>query len=146
MWTPEYKTFPDHPVTRGVQPFGVLDEWYFNMRWRADMKDIVHILVATPSDKVRDGPYVWPQGPYPHVQAARGRPETMMWVVENPGGARGFGFTGGHYHKNWGDPGFRKVVLNALLWIAKVEVPPGGVGSEVTSEELAQNLDPKARK
>jgi type 1 glutamine amidotransferase len=146
MWTPEYKTFPDHPVTSGIKPFGILDEWYFNMRWRAEPKDIVHILTATPADKVRDGPYVWPQGPYPHIQAAKGRQETMMWVVENPGGARGFGFTGGHYHKNWGDPNFRKVVLNALVWVARAEVPPGGVDSQVTAEELTQNLDPKGKK
>src|SRR5688572_14235194 len=34
MWSPEFNSFPDHPVTRGVRPFSVLDEWYFNMRWR----------------------------------------------------------------------------------------------------------------
>jgi type 1 glutamine amidotransferase len=145
MWTPEYKAFPDHPVTRGVKAFGVLDEWYFNMRWRADMKDVVPILVAKPSDAVRDGPYVWPKGPYPHIQANKGREETMMWVVENPGGARGFGFTGGHYHKNWGDPNFRKVVLNAMLWIARAEVPAGGINSEVAEDQLRQNLDPKGK-
>ena len=46
-----------------------------------------------------------------------------MWAVERPDGGRGVGFTGGHFHRNWRDDNFRKVVLNALLWICKVEVP-----------------------
>jgi hypothetical protein len=70
----------------------------------------------------------------------------MMWVSERPEGGRAFGFTGGHRHVNWGDDNFRKVVLNALLWIAKAEVPAQGVVSEITDAELKQNLDPKPRK
>ena len=117
MWTPEFKKFPDHAITRGVKPFSNRDEWYFNMRFRGDMKGITPILVATPSDKVRDGPYVYPGGPYEHIQKNKGRPETMMWAYERPDGGRGFGFTGGHTHANWGYENQRKVVLNALLWI-----------------------------
>ena len=40
-------------------------------------------------------------------------------------------------------PDFRKVVLNALVWIAKVEIPEGGIESTVTAELLKANLDPK---
>jgi hypothetical protein len=143
MWSPEYADFPKHPVTRGVKPFSVKDEWYFNMRFRPDMKGVTSILTAKPSDAVRDGPYVYPKGPYKHVQEAKGRAETMMWAVERPDGGRGVGFTGGHFHKNWGDDNFRKVVLNALLWISKVEVPDDGVASTVTEADLKEELDPK---
>lgn len=146
MWSPEFKTFPDHPITRGVKPFSIRDEWYFNMRFRDDMKGVTPILVAKPSDDVRDGPYVYPRGPYEHIVKASGRDETMMWAVENPTGQRGFGFTGGHIHKNWGDDNFRKVMLNALVWAAKGEVPKNGIESKVTDEDLAQNLDPKQKK
>ena len=145
FWKPDFQTFPDHPIARGVKPFVIEDEWYFNMRFRDDMKGVVGVLVAKPSDKVRDGPYVWPQGPYPHIQAAKGREELMMWAVERPDGGRGFGFTGGHFHRNWGDDNFRKVVLNALLWVSKVNVPSDGVPSTVAPDELKQNLDPKPR-
>lgn len=146
MWTPVFEKFPDHPATRGVEPFRILDEWYFNLRFRPDMQGLTPLLVAKPSDAVRKGPYVWPAGPYEHVLAASGRDEVMMWAVERPDGGRGFGFTGGHYHKNWGDLQFRKVVLNALLWLAKVEVPKQGVASAVSEADLAQNLDPKGGK
>lgn len=145
MWSPEFKSFLEHPVTRGVQPFSVLDEWYFNLRYRPDDKAITPILVAKPSDEVRGGPYVYPKGPYPHIVADKGRPETMMWVYERPDGGRSFGFTGGHRHANWGDENFRKVFLNALLWIAKVEVPKDGVVCEVSPRDLEANLDPKKK-
>jgi trehalose utilization protein len=146
MWKPEFKSFPKHPIANGVKPFSVTDEWYFNMRFRDDMKGVAPILTAKPSDAVRNGKYVYPQGPYPHIQADKGRDEHMMWAAERPDGGRGVGFTGGHTHANWKDDNFRKVVLNALLWICKVDVPPDGVASTITDEDMAANLDPKAKK
>ena len=143
MWSPEFKEFPKHPVANGVKPFSVVDEWYFNMRFRDGMKGIIPILAAVPSDAVRHGPYVSPRGPYEHIQEAKGRSEVMMWVSERAEGGRGFGFTGGHKHANWGNDNFRKVVLNGLLWIAKAEVPKDGVASTLTADDLKSNLDPK---
>lgn len=153
IWEPAFSAFPDHPITRGVKPFQIKDEWYFNMRFVAgiagnkadqiDETEFVPILVAAPSDEVRDGPYVYPKGPYPHIQAAKGRTETMMWAVKRPDGGRGFGFTGGHFHDNWGNNDFRKVVLNALSWVSKGEVPPGGIESSISQKDLDANLDPK---
>jgi hypothetical protein len=146
MWKPGFETFPKHPVTRGVQPFANHDEWYFNMRWTPDAKSMARltpILTAKPSDEVRQGPYVSPRGPYPHIIADSGKVESMMWVYERPDGGRSFGFTGGHTHANWGDPNQRKVVLNALLWIAKIEVPARGVEDKITDADLTVNLDPR---
>jgi type 1 glutamine amidotransferase len=153
IWEPEFSQFPVHPITRGVRPFQIKDEWYFNMRFVNDIPGnqasdtssgvFVPILVATPIDDVRDGPYVYPAGPYPHIEANKGRAESMMWAIERPDGGRGFGFTGGHFHDNWGNDEFRKVVLNACLWLAKVEVPADGVPSKLAPQELEWNLDPK---
>ncbi|WP_417746953.1 ThuA domain-containing protein [Rosistilla oblonga] len=153
IWEPQFASLPEHPITRGVKPFAIQDEWYFNMRFVADIpgnesrevEDLkfVPILVAAPNDAVRDGPYVYPKGPYPHIQASKGRAEAMLWTVERPDGGRGFGFTGGHFHDNWGNDDFRKVVLNTMLWTAKVEVPTEGVVSAVSEEQLNANLDPK---
>ena len=155
IWEPQFSQFPDHPITNGVKPFQSKDEWYFNMRFVKDVSGnapadfggakFVPILVASPSDDVRDGPYVYPKGPYPHIEANKGRAEAMMWSVERADGGRGFGFTGGHFHDNWGNDNYRKVVLNALLWSAHVEVPANGVESKVTAEDLEANLDPKKK-
>jgi hypothetical protein len=146
MWSPEFKEFPKHPVCNGVKPFAIKDEWYFNMRFRDDLKGVTPILSATPPDAVRDGPYVSPKGPYKHIQDAKGRAETMMWVVERADGGRGCGFTGGHFHRNWKNDDFRKVVLNALVWLCKLEVPKDGVASSVSDEEIAANWDEKGKK
>lgn len=145
MWSPQYEKFSDHPIARGVKPFSNKDEWYFNIRFREDPKGLARILVATPSDEVRKGPYVYPKGPYKHIVDASGREETLMWAIERADGGRGFGFVGGHTHANWGNDSQRKVVLNALLWVAKADVPANGVESSASAEELALNLDPKKK-
>jgi hypothetical protein len=145
MWTPSFEKFPEHAVTRGVKPFATRDEWYFNMRWVPAGKGVTPILVATPSDAVRKGPYVYPAGPYDHIIAASGRQETMMWVFDRPDGGRGFGFTGGHTHRHWSDPNQRKVLLNAVVWLAGLEVPADGVASNPSADDLAANLDKKGK-
>ena len=66
----------------------------------------------------------------------------MAWAAERSDGGRSFGFTGGHAHGNWRDDNFRKVVLNAIVWIARGTVPKDGVSDEpVTVERLEQNQD-----
>jgi len=145
-WEADFTSLPTHPITRGVKPFKAKDEWYFNMRFRPGMKGVVPILVAKPSDETRQGTTAAPRGPYSHIVAASGRDEIVMWAVERPDGGRGVGFTGGHAHANWGNDNYRKIILNALFWTAKKEVPADGVSTKVSEEELKQNLDPKPQK
>lgn len=142
-WTADIKSLPTHPITRGVKPFAVKDEWYYNIRFRPEMKGVTSIIVANPDEKAREGATASPRGPRKDIVDAKGRDEVLAWCVERPDGGRGFGFTGGHNHTNWGNDDFRKLVLNALLWTAKVDVPEGGVKSSVTADELKANLDPK---
>ncbi|HTL18328.1 MAG TPA: ThuA domain-containing protein [Patescibacteria group bacterium] len=143
-WTADFQSLPQHPVTRGVRPFKLFDEWYFYMRFRDGMIGVTPVLnaVAPPATMNR------PDGPHegnPSVRASVANHDTqhMAWVYERPGGGRGFGFTGGHYHKNWGNDNFRKLVLNAILWTAKIDVPRDGVASSISAEELKKNLDAK---
>ncbi len=153
IWEPVFNHFEKHPITQGVKPFQIKDEWYFNMRFISDLPGnkpgkgenmtFVPILVASPDDEVRNGPYVHPKGPYPHIQQAKGRAEAMMWAVERPDGGRGFGFTGGHFHDNWSNENYRKVVLNGMVWLAKGNVPKNGIESSVSEADLNANLDPK---
>ncbi|MBL9206506.1 MAG: HEAT repeat domain-containing protein, partial [Opitutaceae bacterium] len=59
---------------------------------------------------------------------------------------RGVGFSGGHFHRNWAVDGYRKLVLNAIAWVAHLEVPRDGVRSKPVSEDdLNANLDPKGK-
>jgi hypothetical protein len=140
FWTAQFKSFPDHPIARGVKPFTIRDEWYYHMRFRKDMEGVTPILAAVPPDSTRgpDGP----RSGNPAVRARKGMPEVVGWAYQRPDGGRGFGFTGGHDHWNWANDGFRTVVLNAIVWIAGLEVPAGGVPSKrPTVEELLENQD-----
>jgi hypothetical protein len=64
--------------------------------------------------------------------------QTLAWAVERKDGGRGFGFTGDHTHKNWRIEGFRKMVLNAIVWTAKIEVPKDGVESSLGDKDFLQ--------
>lgn len=133
-WTADFKALSKHPITNGVHPFQINDEWYYNMRFRQGA--VEPILRATPPDDTR------------RTAAAaefKGREEIVAWAVERPDGGRGFGFTGGHVHKNWGQEDYRKLALNALLWTAKLDIPADGVASTVTEEDLTLDLDPKGK-
>jgi hypothetical protein len=144
-WTAKFEKLPDHPVTRGVKPFTTNDEWYYNMHFRDGMKGVTPILSAVPPDSTRQGKDD-PHGGNPEVRAAIGKhqQEHVMWVSENANASRGFGLTGAHFHWNWAQDDFRKCVLNAVVWIAKGEVPTNGVESKrPTMDEMLQNHDEK---
>ncbi len=145
-WNASFEKFPNHPVARGVKPFQIRDEWYYHMRFPEGLQGVTPILTALPPEATRGRPGANdPHGGNPYVQARKGQPEHVMWCYERPDGGRGFGFTGAHFHKNWGHDDFRKTVLNALLWLSKMEVPAEGVASTVTEDQLMQNLDPKKK-
>ena len=144
MWTADFKSLPEHPITRGVKPFKFHDEWYFHMRFREGMKGVTSVLTAVPDPSTTnrdDGPHE--DNPVVRELVARGEPQIMAWAATREDGGRSFGFTGGHFHRNWGNENVRKLVLNAILWTAKIEVPSNGVTSVLSPGQLDENLDPK---
>ncbi|HJZ60264.1 MAG TPA: ThuA domain-containing protein [Gemmataceae bacterium] len=137
-WDADIRSLPEHPITRGVKPFTLNDEWYYNMRFVEEQKGVTPILQAIAPDSARKN------GPEPvkkHI--GENRLETMAWAFERKDGGRSFGFTGAHFHRNWADENFRRVVVNAILWCAKVEVPEGGAKVEFDPADLNKNLDKK---
>ena len=133
-WVAKFDAFPKHAITRGVKPFEIRDEWYFNMRFKPESKGVTPILEATPPDGVRGTP---------DAKKHKGRKEILAWAFDRDDGGRSFGFTGGHTHKNWGDENFRRLVVNSILWSAGVEVPKDGAKVEMDAGELKLNLDRK---
>jgi type 1 glutamine amidotransferase len=142
-WTAKYAKLPDHPITNGVKPFSTFDEWYYHMRFREQMDGVTPILTDLPTEetlKRDDGPH----SGNPDVRKAikNKEPQHMAWARERKDGGRGFGCTGGHVHWNWGHDQFRKLILNAIAWTAKVDVPSDGVlAGTVTVDDLLTNHD-----
>jgi type 1 glutamine amidotransferase len=141
-WTPNFKA-QKHPIWNGVKPFSVNDEWYYHMRFVKDLKGVTPILTDVPLAKTLKRPDGARSGnPAVRKAVANGESQHVAWAYERPDGARGFGFTGGHVHMNWQHDDNRKLMLNAILWTANVEIPKGGVPSKTPSkEEMHSNLD-----
>jgi hypothetical protein len=115
-WTANFSALPDHAITSGIAPFALEDEWYFNMRFVDE--GVIPILSAVPPAATMER---W-NGPHSandavRAMVARGEPQVTAWAYTRPGGGRGFGYTGGHYHANWGDVNARNLVLNAIEWV-----------------------------
>ncbi|MBI5774558.1 MAG: ThuA domain-containing protein [Verrucomicrobia bacterium] len=143
-WDADFTTLPKHPITRGVKPFKTNDEWYFHLRWADGMKGVTPILTAIAPESTMSRPDGHHSGnPAVRASVAKQEPQHVGWAMERADGGRGFGFTGGHNHLGWKDENQRRLVLNAILWVAKAEVPKNGVPSKVTDEDLMANLDPK---
>ncbi len=115
---------PAHPISRGWDSFRGTDEWYYKIVFRKDDKRLIPILTTMlPKDKPQQ--------------------ETVAWAVEREDGGRGFGFTGGHFHHNWGLEDQRRMIVNAILWTAKIDIPVTGAKCDVTPDDLNANLDSK---
>ncbi len=101
------------------------------------MKGVTPILKATPPDQTRG------------TEAAKkhpGREEIVAWAFQRANEGRSFGFTGAHFHRNWGDENFRRLVVNAILWTAKVDVPKDGAKVDLDPADLKKNLDRKGKR
>lgn len=145
--TRNVKLAEGHPITRGVKPFEVDDEWYFNMRFRENLENVTPIYSAVPPPetmKRKDGAHSG--NPIVREMVKKGLLQHLAWAYDRPGGGRGFGFTGAHYHHNWANEDFRKLILNALAWVAGAKVPEKGIEVELTPEELDANQDEPRRR
>jgi type 1 glutamine amidotransferase len=142
-WTANYTKFPNHPVTRGVKPFKINDEWYYHMRFREKLDGVTPLLTDLPGSDTLSRPDGTHSGnPDVRKAIANGEPQHMAWARERPDGGRGFGCSGGHDHWNWGHNEFRQFFLNAIVWTAGLDVPRGGVDpGVVTVDDLLQNHD-----
>jgi len=155
VWNAEFELLPQHPITQGVQPFAMLDEWHYHMRFSVATSALGRItpnLSALPPTqtmrRLKPGVESHPHHGNPNVAEAvlkRKEAQHVAWAYqrgEDYNYGRGFGFTGAHFHENWASIDARRLVLNAIAWIAKVDIPEGGIPSrQVTMEDLLKNQD-----
>lgn len=104
-----------HPVTRGVTDFRYRDEFYPTLRFAA--RGVHPVLRSTLHVQYRAGAAVLDD-----------RPETVTvgWAFQRPDGGRSFGYSGAHYLAALDQPMLRRVLVNAILWTAGIEVPAEG--------------------
>ena len=132
-WDMELKPLAEHPVLRGVGAFPVKgDGWLYNLHF-ADAR--VTQLLA--------GPVPANSRTTPDAKKHAGRDEVMAWAFERGNGGRSVGFTGCDLHRNWALPEQRRLMLNAILWTAKLPVPAAGASAHFSPADLEKNLDDK---
>lgn len=107
---------PDHPISRGWQEYDIHDEYYLN----PEVGD------ATPLLRVR----------------AKDKPVVVGWAFEREKKGRSFGTTLGHFYRNFQREPFRRMVVNAILWTANVEVPESGANVTLSESDLALPAKP----
>ena len=111
---------PKHPVCRGWKEYDLRDEYYLKLAFHPDAKPVLKIEVNN-------------------------TPHTVAWVLERPKTkGRSFGFVCGHFHANFGEPAFRRAIVNGILWTAQLEVPMEGAPVEITPQDM--ELPPDTRK
>ena len=134
-WDMNFTKIASHPVTRGVQPFAApADGWLYNLHFLDT--GVTPLLVGAVPEKSRSTA---------DAKKHHGRDEVIAWAHEEPDGTRGFGFTGADLHQSWSYESQRKLVLNGILWTAKLPVPADGAEARFTLESLQRNLDDKRR-
>ncbi len=105
---------PTHPITNGIQPFKIKDEFYYRLKF------------ASPPARVT-----------PLVQATiEGKEETVAWAWRRPDGGRSFGFSGLHFHENWGREEYRRLVAQGVLWTLDLPIPAKGLPVDIRAADL----------
>jgi type 1 glutamine amidotransferase len=91
----------DHPVTAGVEEFKLKDEFYYSLKRDPANKDLKPLLTARIDD----------------------HDEMVSWAWERPDGGRSFGFSGLHFHVNWQNENYQRLVGQAVLWTMNIKPP-----------------------
>ena len=110
----------EHPVSRGVRGFTYHDEFYPTFRRARGSRGYTPLLRARLAAEFRAG-----------HDLADDKPAltTVAWAYERANGGRSFTFSGAHYLTAFDEPALRTMLLNAIVWTAKLEVPRGGARS-----------------
>lgn len=125
-WVAEHKDFPKHSIMHGVKPFKIDDGYLYKLRFADGMKGITPLLKT-----------VNPKAPQAKLDDAA----IVSWAFERANGGRSFAFTGGHLHASFAEEGYRRFLVNGILWSAKIDVPAAGAPVALTTAELNRYIE-----
>lgn len=106
---------PLHPVATAMNPFQIKEEFYYALK--------------TPKTGPQPVPII-----HAHID---GKPEMVAWAWERPDGGRSFGFSGLHFHENWKNPEYRRLVIQGIAWANHVPIPPKGLPIDLPESAFA---------
>jgi type 1 glutamine amidotransferase len=112
----------DHPVSNGVNPFQIVEEYYYDLRFKPDDSRFTSIVRV------------------PDLEAEKPQGKIVAWAIDREDGGRGFGTSLGHFYGNWKNDDYRKLLLNAIVWAAGMDVPEDGVKSSFYNDRQVTKL------
>lgn len=131
-WVHTFKSFPDHPVCRGVTPFTIDDGWLYKNTFapgKAGVTPLLRTVSPKSKDKEDDDGAI------------------VAWAFERAGGkGRSFTFTGAHLHASFAEEGYRRLLVNGILWSAGLDVPAAGAPVRLDAAALPGYLTPPPAK
>jgi type 1 glutamine amidotransferase len=101
----------DHPICRGWSNHELHDEFYLNPTISKEARPLLQVTT-------------------------KGQDVVVGWAFERPDGSRAYGTTLGHFYNNFEREAFRRMIVNAILWTSKQEVPKDGAKVNVGEEFL----------
>ena len=90
---------PDHPICRGWKEYEIDDEYYLHPTISSGATSLLQVKDKKAGEVI------------------------VGWAFERKDGGRAFGTTLGHPYRNFELDAFRRMIVNSILWTAKVEVP-----------------------
>lgn len=105
---------PDHPIMTGVEAATVEEEFYYRLKFARPGGAAAPLLRVRIEDETHP----------------------VAWAWERPDKGRSFGFSGLHFHKNWDQPAYRRMVAQGIVWTLKLPVPSHGLNIDVTAHDL----------
>lgn len=109
--SPLKQLVPEHPICHGWKTYDLHDEYYLD----PTIKDATPLLEVQAGEKT----------------------VIVGWAYEREGGGRAYATTLGHFYENFQQEPFRRMIVNSILWSAKLEVPPTGANVDLSQEDLA---------
>lgn len=104
----------DHPILRGWKSFSFRGESYWNICLNNETGADEIIPIASTM--------LPPEEPRKHV---------VVWAFQRRDGGRSVGIAPPHYYHNWRIDDLRTMVLNSIVWSAKLDLPSEGVRSDL---------------
>lgn len=99
----------EHPILEGLSELTIRDEWYYQLKRLDEIENLQPLLTAE----------------------IEGNQEMIAWAWTRDNGGRSFGFTGLHFHENWKQETYRRLIAQAVLWSVDIPVPENGIDVHV---------------
>ena len=110
-----------------MKPFKIDDGWLFKNTFVHEMKGVTPLLRT------------W--NPKATVKPTAGQ-DVVAWTYDRPEGGRSFTFTGAHLHASFAEEGYRRMLVNGILWATGADIPKGGAKVDLDASDLPKYLKP----